>query len=155
MNTKLKNRELFLLKNALQIVGRHQGVKLAYAMAKNLKAIEAEIELLQQTLKPSKEILEYEKKRIELCIKHAEVENGQPKMMNNNYVMTNRKAFDKEHEALKAPYQKKIEEQEKKVEEYNKFLDNKSNFEPYLISKDDLPNEITGAELTGIFSLIK
>src|SRR3990167_6028114 len=140
----MKNSDLFKLRNALQIVSRHSGVKFAYSVARNLNKIESEINLLLSTIKPSKKYLEYDKKRVELCQKYANQKDGKREFVNDNYVIKDKKNFEKDHENLKKECRIAIDEQVKKLEEYNDvLLEEKSDFEPYFINKEDLPQEIT------------
>ena len=152
----IKNRNLFQLRNALQVVGRHQGVKFAYAVAKNLKMINAEIELLVDTIKPSDKWAEYDNKRVLLCIKYAEQKDGKPRFENNNYIIKDKKKFEKELDELRNEYKVEIDKQDKKLKEYNTvLLEQKTDIELHLIPMDDIPKEILAVEMGGIFDLIK
>jgi len=153
----MKNKELFTLVNAIRIVGKYEGLKFAYAMARNLRKVETEIEIFNTILKPSKELTECEMKRIEICVKYADKENNQPKMVNNNYIIgdKNKKEFDKEITKLRKDYKKTLDRQTKNIEDYNKLMEEESDFIPYKVLIEDVPKEITGNELKGILELIE
>ena len=151
----MKNKDLFKLQNALNNVGRHTGAKFIYSVAKNLKMLESETQNILKAVAPSKEYQEYDKKRVEICMKHAEDDNGKPKFVDGNFIIKDRKKFDKEIEQLREEYKDVLKEHDKKVEEYKEFLEEESDYKPYQVSKDDLPPELTANELAGIFDLIK
>jgi len=99
----MTNQDLQRLLSGINSCGNLKGVKFSYALSKNRKMIMAELETLQEAIKPSEAFAEYDKKRIELCEKFADQENGKAKLVNNNYVFSdeNKAKFEKAMEEIK------------------------------------------------------
>ena len=68
----MKNKDLFTLRQGIQSAGSLSGVKLAYALAVNLKQVDAVIEALQTGITPSDDFNEYETARLDLCKQFAD-----------------------------------------------------------------------------------
>lgn len=149
------NKQLQPLLQAINACGNLSGVKIAYALIKNKKLITAEIETLQEAIKPNEKFLEYEKLRIELCEKHAEKDDkGKSKIEKNNYIMVDKEKFDKELEKLNKDNKAILDEREKQGKEFNELLGKESTFTPYLIDYKELPESISVSQLSGIDILI-
>ena len=65
------NKDLFRLKLGLEAVGELTGIDFAYAVAKNLQVITAEVEAILKTKVPKKNYQEYDAARIALCEEHC------------------------------------------------------------------------------------
>lgn len=148
------NKELQPLLQAINACGNLSGVKIAYSLNKNKKLITAELETLQEAIKPNEKFLEYDKKRIETCKKYADRENGEPKMKDNNFIITDRKEFDKEIEKLNKDNKEILDEREKQGKEFNELLKKESTFAPYMVDYKELPESISVSQLSGIDILI-
>ena len=76
----MKRLDLYKLKQALESLGNIEGVTFAYAIVKNLKLLEKEIEILEEVRKPSEEYLEeFQPKVDELVKKYSKKdEDGNP-----------------------------------------------------------------------------
>lgn len=155
----MKNEELFMLNQAITTVGNLSGVKFAYAIAKNKKVIETEIEVLKESVKPSEKFTEYEKKKAEIVKKYADKdEKGNYKAdANNQYVVETQKVeFEKEVAPLNEEYKEEIDKRDAQVKEFNEvMLKAEAKFIPFKIKKEDVPVNITVAQTTAIFSLIE
>lgn len=151
----MENRQLQVLLQGINAVNSLQGVKFAYGINKNRKAIERELETLQEAIKASDKYTEYDKKRIELCEKHAvKDDNGKAKMENNEYVITDKDAFDKEIDTLRAKYKDAIDEREAQLKEFSELLKKESDFVPFKIAFEDVPEDITSDAMSKIIDLI-
>ena len=166
----MKNKELQFLLQGIESCSELKGIKFAYSLAKNKKAIEKEMDALQEAIAPSKEFAEYDKKRIELCNQHAEKdETGKAKMEvvgysivggqkkeESEFVFTeeNRKIFRKELEVLRKEYKEVMAARDKQIEEFNKFLEKENDFKPYVIAYKDIPEDITSGMMNSIIELV-
>lgn len=154
----MKNKDILKLKQSLDLVGNLNGIKFAYAIARNKKFIESEIEAFNEIIKPSEKFKEFDAKRVALCQELGDKnEKGEVKFANNQYVIVeNKTKFDKEFGKLKTEYKKDIEERDKKIKEFNEvFLEANSKFEFYRIKLEDIPKEITAAQMGAIIDLIE
>lgn len=134
-------KELYALYSSLQALQGAGGARFAYAISKNKKFIQEELELVEKSLVQSDEYKAYEAKRIELCKKHSHKdENGEAKMTNNTFDIIDRKKFDKELKVLQDEYKDTLEEHLKKVEEYNKLLDMDTEITFFKIKLEILPD---------------
>jgi len=156
------NQEVIDLQQAIANVGNLSGAKFVYAMARNSSKIDPLSKALSQTLDFTKEYKEYDGKRVELAKRHAKIKDGKPEIrpMADNprkleYVIENQENFDKELEALKKQYKSAIDVADKQIEDFNSLLKSESDFIPYMITKEEIPLNITAAQLTGIFKLVK
>lgn len=148
-------RDLFTLHQGLQSVGDFSGVKFSYAVAKNKKMVFAEIELLQESIKPINGIEEYEKKRVDLCKKYSKLD-GEPAIVNNEYMIkpSNQKAFDKQLDLLVKEHKEDLSARKKQVDEYNKLLDEPIELNLHKVSIDNVPEAITPKQMEGIMEIV-
>ena len=152
----MKRKDLFRLKDGLDNVSYLSGVKFAYAIIKNKKMIEQELITLQEIIKPSPEIEEYEKNRIAICEKHCKRdENNQLKIQNNTYDIEDMDTFNKDIEELKKKNKKVLDNRQKQADEYNKLLEEDIEIPFVLIKQDDLPNSLSASQMEQIFEIIE
>ena len=155
------NSDLVRILSGLGSVGNLKGkavnrVKFAYAVAKNKRLVQAEVEDLKSGLKPSKEYEKFEEDRIALCVKHSE-ENaeGKPIFIDNHYRIKDQKAFDKAFKSLKKKYEKAIDMREESFDNYNKILKEETKLELHLIDYENIPDDITPDQIGNIFEIIR
>src|SRR3990167_4508990 len=111
--TKGQLVELF---STLNTLGKLQGVKFTYAVARNIAAI-------NKSLEPSSEFMVYDKERVELAQKFAKKdEKDKPLTENNRYVMEDEKGFDKAFAKLQEKHKEVIEKREKQFKDYIELL---------------------------------
>ncbi len=148
----MKRQDLYTLLNGFELVKDLKGVKFAYARAKNKKLVLAELELLKNVMKDSDEFIEYDKKRIELCEEYCTKDDkGKPVIKNRKYDgLTKNEEFTKKLNELNEKYKEVIDEKKKRAEEYKKLLDEEIDFEFHKIKLQDVPEDITGAQLEAI-----
>lgn len=153
----MKKRELYDLLAGLESVKGLKGVKFAYARAKNKKLVLDEIQLFEESIKPSDKFLEYNKKRIELCEKYCQKDKeNNPIIKNNKYCGLERNnEFEKEIELLNEESKEVINEKKGLEEEYNKMLMEEIELNFHKILLDDVPIDITGQQLELIMPIIK
>lgn len=136
----MKRKELIEIFYNLSSIKDIEGVKLGYAIAKNIDRIKGEVDLVQKAINPSEEFQEYETKRVDLATKYAEKdENGKPITQNNAFVISDRSTFAKKFSALRAEYASVIEEQDKKLVEYEELLEEEVEHELHKVKMEDIP----------------
>jgi hypothetical protein len=147
----MKNNELYQLADGLGKMGDLTGVKFAYAIVKNKRIVEDEIKLLSESLKASDKFTEFDKKRVEIVKEHADKdEKGEAKIEGNQYVVSDTKAMEAAIDPLKEEYKDTIEAREAQIKEFNEMLEKEINIELYKIKQDDLPKDISVAQLESI-----
>src|SRR3990167_2149607 len=118
--TKGQLVELF---STLNTLGKLQGVKFTYAVARNIAALKNEVEAINKSLEPSSEFMVYDKERVELAQKFAKKdEKDKPLTENNRYVMEDEKGFDKAFAKLQEKHKEVIEKREKQFKDYIELL---------------------------------
>lgn len=153
----MKNKDLFSLYQGLKSVGKLVGVTFGYAVNKNLRTVKNELELLEETLKPSEQFLEFRKKQEEIVKKYAKKdEKGEFVIENFNYdIKGSEEEVAKEIKPLREEYKEVLEAREAQEKAYNELLEKESDFKPYTVKKEDLPKEITGDQMASIFDIIE
>ena len=152
----MKNKDIIVLSQALQLVGNLTGIKFVYGVVKNMNILKPEIELLQKTIEASDKFIEYDTKRIELAKKYSSKdEKGNPMVQENEFVISDRAGFDKEIEKLKKEYKKVLDIREEQLKQYRELLEENADIKLHMINFEDVPVNITSAQLSGIFCLIK
>jgi len=153
---KIQLSELIELSQGLTAVDPLRGVKFTYAVAKNNIAIRKEIQSCKAALKETKQHKEYNKKRIEICEKHADKnENGKPIFKGDTYSgVVGNKDFEKEIDDLKSKYSNAISERKKAIEDYNELLEQEVDVNIHKLKREDLPVDITAGQLTGIMPIV-
>ncbi len=132
-----------------------KGIKFAYSVVKNINIIKPEIEALQKAGEPSLGFTEYEKKRIELAKKFAKKDKGEPVIDGNSYVLEDKNKFDKEWEKLKKEYSEELGKREWQIKQYNDLLLEDSDIKLHKIKIADVPQDISGKLLEGIFAVVE
>jgi len=147
--------KLLKLYTTLQQLSNVRNTKFAYFVMKNLKKIEPEVDIIKELRVPPKEFSEYEKDRIALCRKHAELtEDNQPKIKpNGSYEIRNKDKFDKEIKKLKGRHKNAIEAKENKDKELIDFLKEDVEIDFYKIKFENLP-ELNARQLIILDELI-
>ena len=162
----VKRRKLVALENAFAAVGHLSGVKFVYGIGKNSKRIADDLELLREGLRrPTKEYRECERKRADLCKEYAtKDESGKPITMptpggqrgQEEYIgLVGNMEFDAAIDELEKEYKNEIDKRDALPDEYDDALDEEIEFEYYMISMDDVPEQITVSQLRSIMDVIK
>lgn len=151
----MKNKELLELYEFLHKINL-KGVKFSYAIAKNIALIKPEVESLQKSIDMTEEYKEFDAKRIELAKKHAKKDkNGEPLVVDKNYVPGNEAELEKEFAVLKEENKELVEARKKQMDEFNELLDKQNDVKLYKINIKDIPEEISSQQMTQIFQLIE
>lgn len=157
MKIKVKRSDLFLMQNAVNALAHVKGsCKFAYALAKNKKFLDDEVNLMREGVNPKQDFIAYEKARIALCEKFAEKdENDKPKIAGGQYQgLENNKKFQAEMGKLVEEYKEKIEERKAQLESFNEMIKEEVELEMWAIKLGEIPNEISADQIGVLTSLI-
>ena len=157
---KITKDKILSLYSSLGSLGSLQGVRFAYGIAKNISVLEREVKAIGETIKATPEFSKFENERLELVKKYAKKDKD-GKLMTivddrvEKYVMEDEAKFNKEFESLKKKHPKTLDERKKQGEEYNELLKTESEIELFKINLDDVPKDISVAQMGIIKDLIK
>lgn len=145
--------QYYLTLRSLQRVHR---TKFAYSIARNMKAVQAEVEATDAAKRPSDKYFEYDRKRLDLVKKYGlrtpkgELvvdENGSAQLWDSG-------SFAKEWEELKAQYAKVVEEQDNKAKELRDFLSEEVSWEAYPVKAEHCPNDLASEEVFWLLDIL-
>lgn len=156
----MKKRELFILRDGLKAVGAYKGIKFAYAVVKNLRAVQSEIETIKATVVPSEAFQQYETARSEAVKKFAKKDDtGEPiselKGEIRIFPLADPPGFREAVAELREKHNGAVVEHEEKQKEYETFLDTDAEVELYKVKEEIVPKDITAEHLGGIFDIIE
>lgn len=141
---EITNERLIRLWNVLSELGKEKSdVKFAYAIAKNKKRVEPEINALTDAQKLTDEFQAYEKKRIEICNEMCKKDDdGNNVTDNGEFKIEDKPKFNKKIEKLQKEYKEDIDEQKKRIDDFNDILKAKVEMDFYNIKAEYLPKDI-------------
>ena len=148
----MKRKDIPAILNALDDVSELKGVKFAFAVLKNRKIFESQIEedkaIFEKILTPSDDFKEFETKRIELCVDYSEKdENGLPIIENEQYKILDFSKFDVELNILSEKHKEAIDARKKQIDDYNSLMEEELVLEFKKISIEELPNDVSEKQL--------
>jgi len=152
----MKNKNLASLLEELKTINLTG--KIGYAVAKNRKLVEQELETLNETLKVLPDFEKYEKERITLLEKHASKdEKGKAVIENNAYKIENQEDWEKAIKDLQETHKEAITYREKQLEDFNALLEEGSKLEFFKITEDQILEEknATAQEIYTLLELTK
>lgn len=163
----ITNADLFRLKNAIQSVKEKGSNKFKLPLILNEMKIDEHLKALEELRKPSDKFQEYEQKRRELILKHAELdeggniklyseENGQGKRLYDYgfpNIVKDEKEFKEKNKALQEEYKEVIEKQQKAAEEFENTLKTDADIELKKIPFEEFP-EMSYEELKILMPII-
>ena len=152
----MKRQDLFALQNTLNGMTDIKNTKLSYAILKNLKKIDAELEIIKELQGKKVEGYEdFENARIALCIEQADKDdNGEAIIENNAYKVTDLEAFQKELDKLEDEHREAVDAKQKQQKEFVELLNEECDLDFHKVKETDLPDDLTVAQLVGIEALI-
>lgn len=155
----MKRKEINTLLKALDGVSEIKGVKFAFAILKNRKKLETQIEedksIFEEILKPSDGFKEFENKRVDLCVLYSEKdENGNPLTENEQYKINDVEVFNKELETLSEKYSEDINNRYKQVSDYNSLMEEEIEITFVKVNYEDLPEGVSEKDLKPISFMI-
>lgn len=158
---KMTKQEAVDLNNGLHVVGGLSGVKFAYAVARNIEALKPEMKAFRKASEWSEAVVAYDEEREELAKKHADKDQRNKPMTYRNpgenrdrFVIKDVDVFEKELEKLKKKHAPALEEKEKQDEAVRELLKEDVEINVYEIFEEDLPENITGQQLSGILPVV-
>jgi hypothetical protein len=149
-------KQLFELLPKLDSLKNLTGAQFAYTVIYNKKLINEEYKIYEEMIKPMESYLQYDKERVEICMKYSDKdENNKPIINNNAFQITqNLDDFKSELELLNNKYSEAIRitnEQNKSVSE---FLTKECDTQFKIISNNSLPKDISVEQLEIIMDWI-
>lgn len=152
----MKNIDVIKLNNALGVVGKLIGVKFAYAVNRNINVLKPIMESIQKAVAPKEEYEAYEKGRISLAEKMAtKGKDKKPLIENNQYVLDDTEAFDKELKKLQTIHKKAIDDRKQQEKEAEKLAEEEVKVELFKVKMSDIPPMISVEQMAGIYQLIE
>lgn len=150
----MKNQELFTLYQGLKNLNL-TGIKLNFAIIKNMKLLEAEIESIQKALKSDEKFEEFEKKRVELLDKYGLKKNGNFVSENNQVVLKDAEGFDKEFSVIQEQYADIISSRAQQLKEYSELLQQENDIQLKKIDISWMPEDIETKDMNILYPLIE
>jgi len=141
--------------NALDSVSEIKGVKFAFAVLKNRRKIEYQLEedklIFEEILKPSEGFKEYEEKRIALCENSSEKdEEGNAITEGDRYKIIDMAKFNKDLDKLTLEYKSAVEDRKVQINEYNSLMEEDIEIDFQKIGFNDLPEELSETQLRSL-----
>lgn len=127
------NRQLLELFRGLEAVKSIQGARFAVLVGKNLKEIRNVLDPIEKAAIPSLEFQELSVKMQDLI-----------KVEDEEAIKT----LESENEEL-------IEQRKKQLEDIEELMDNEVDIHLHMIREDQLPDEITGEQITPLLQIIE
>lgn len=155
----MNNEDLFKLLQGLNEVAGYKGARFAYAVARNIDKLTNECKLLEKQVVPSEEFQEFENKRLELAKGYCDKnEDGSPVTKDNMFVFNGGTQMPKEladaMEALVNENKDLLEARNAQISDFNVLLKDLSDFVPYKLKEEFLPDDITAAQMVNILPII-
>lgn len=157
MKQNINRLRLLEISNNSGILKDIKGIKASYAIAKNLKEIKSEVELISGMEYTSDKLKEYQQKYSELLSKEAKKdENGNLiQAGKGNVVIENIEVFKEKVKTLGEEYKDEIDLKTAKDKELNAFLKEDFEFDFYQFPESELVGDISVEQMMLIFEMIK
>lgn len=153
----MKKKEVLALFKSLKNLSSLNGVKFAYAIAKNINILKPEVDALNEAMAKSDEFKAYEVEREEIAKKYAKkTEAGLPMIVNNNYVIEDEKTFNIEDGKLSERSKDILDARVKQTKEYDDLLETDTGgISLFKIKLSEVPENITVKDMDAIFPIIE
>jgi hypothetical protein len=158
---KLKKKDILKAWRAMEILSNRDDIsrKFAYCIVRNKKLLNDEREALLAATEPSGKYKEFEKKRIETCMKHCDKnEKGEPVINEKNQFVATGENNEQMHTALDVlttEYKEAIDGFNTQNDEINKLLEEEIEFTPYQVDLESFPDTLSPVILEAIDFIIK
>lgn len=153
----MKNKELFDLRESLNDVDYIKGKVFAYAVYKNKKILDDEIQAIKSTKnEPHTDYLNFENERTLLCQFHAEKdEKNNPVLQYNpdgtqSFKIVDMDNFQNEYKDISEKYKDVLLDMEKSKSDYDSLLNKESEITLTKVNIKDLPDDISAIFLEKI-----
>ena len=152
----MTNQELFMLAQGLANNLTHlkalKGAKFTYGITKNMDLIQKEMDLINDIIKPSDELKEYDDIRVKLCEKFAKKDENGEYIKIESIPGSGQFEYDIDQESeewktaiekIKTEHKTILDERDEQIKEYNNLLYSDINIEFHKIKLDDVPTDIS------------
>ena len=154
---KIKGKQIINLQQWLWECSDIKGQKFAYAILKNRKLVDKEVEKLAKIVEKSAKYKKFEEKVQKLEMKFGEkgANGGNLIVAGKAVITTKKKEFEKVLAELKKDNKEVIDGFEKQKKEFDKALGKDVEIEFFMIKPEDISDEITANQLDGISLLLQ
>jgi len=157
MKIKITRTRVLEIVSGAESLKQLSGVKLAYAVSKNMTALKREQESINEALPKNKELEKYREEYsaiLEAEAKKDEHGNFIP-VGNGQVAIANFATFKAKTNALNKKYAKQLEKQKVDEKEFEKFLKEPFEFEFFQFEESLLPETITVEQIGLLDEMIK
>jgi len=157
---KFKREDLVQVWTVLNSIANEKTTaKGAYGIAKNKRLVESEIKSIEDAQKSQvtpEGVQEFDTERLKACNEFCDKdEDGKPKVMNNNFVMTeNTVVFNEKLAELQEEFKEGLEARSVLEEEFKVFLQEEVEVEIHTIKINDLPDNITATQIEALNDIV-
>lgn len=156
----ISREKAFKLNNLLKTLKNIKNTKFAYAITKNTRLIDAELEIMKEIAQSGvpEKLQEFESKRIALIEKYAEKnEDGTFKTVNGNYDVQgdNLVAFQAEYDTLTKEYADTLAENEANNAKVNGMLKEEIDLALIKVKFENLPDDLSAEEIDALEPIIE
>lgn len=157
MKIKAKRNDLMNMLSGLHTASNLKGFKLAYAIARNKRALEQEQAALNAGLNPSDDYRAYDTRRIELANEHADKdEKGRTKKAGGRFVgLDANPEWDAALKALQEECKEAVDAYNKQNKDYEAALEEEIEFDMYMVGPDQIPIDITVQQFDSLYLMIR
>ena len=140
----VKRQRLLEIHRALTALAEHaRGVKLSYAIARNLGRLREEVEAIQKAGSPSKAFQEFEQARVAFCQALAVKDvQGRPVVEQGQYVIDDQAQLNEHVDKLREQYTEAISEREKQITEWRTLLDGEVDVRFHLVALESVEGAV-------------
>jgi len=158
---KTTHRKVIAMNNVLRTLRDStvlNNVRLSYAIAKNIRYMEADIEVIKEVGKPDDEYMKFETARIKLNNDCAQKDSRkQPRIIDNRFVIDPEKQaiFDDGLVALQEEHKVAITAHDQKQKNLEKMLDDECTVDAYHIKLSWIPPTFKPGDIEVLMELIE
>ena len=156
----MKNSDIMDLYQGLVGTSNLTGVKFCYAIARNIKKLEAVVESVQIASIPPEIFKEYEQERRQFAQKSSKKdEKGNPvtEVVNDvkRFVMSDSNAFEAGFKVIKEKHKEALQKRKEQLEEVRELLKVETEIDLFTIPTSCIPEEVNTKQMTAIMPIIK
>ncbi len=142
----MKKSDIYRLYHGLNSCVGLSGAKFNYAVAKNIRILQSEVEAIDAARKPSEDYQAYDKEREELAKSYAlKDEKGEAIIENGQYKIIDQDAFDAALDVVKEKHKDAIAQREQQDKDFTALLESEADtIELHKVKLSDVPDAIEG-----------
>lgn len=135
---KIERYKILEILESLEEFSNYADVRLSYIIAKNISIIRPEIDAIKKAGEPSKEFVEFDQQRLEVCKSFATKDShGEPIIKNGLFIITDTEKFEKNIKSLQEKYVLIIEKRNLQLEKLNVLLNDTIDIEFYKVKPEE------------------